>query len=497
MPRFINPAPDFRFLGDIVAYGELYFYNSGTNDKKTTYANAGETVPNANPVILDAAGRIPNIFFSGTAKIVLKTSSDSPIPNQTVFERDPVGAEVGNNEPFSPWVSDFIYSKNDIVEGSDGKLYISTVGSNSSNNPSLGVEQWAFIQFIQSWTSLQTFQQNNVAYYSGTLYKSDVDDNINNQPDTSPTKWTVLALSESLADTLYLTKANNFSDVVNKATARTNLDVYSKSESVPSSSVSTAATANTVAKRGAAGKLKAAAGVSGNDVVTFGNVTTSPTDTTAGRLLTVGATQSQLSAEAKAAIDGARDGNIGETTMTGIDPDQLSAEKTGFYHLSGDSTPAGGGASYKGITVAIDNNFVSQIAITINKMFFRDKSGGAYSIWRELYHTGNAVSTVSQSGGIPTGGIIESGSNANGSYTKFADGTMICRIGDITISGAFTTWSFPSVFSSSGGELAVNGNSSDGGFRVGFTSKTVSTIVVFTESTDPEVVDLTATGRWF
>lgn len=37
------------------------------------------------------------------------------------------------------------------------------------------------------------------------------------------------------------------------------------------------------------------------------------------------------------------------------------------------------------------------------------------------------VGTVSQSGGVPTGAVIERGSNASGSYTKFADGTMICR----------------------------------------------------------------------
>lgn len=33
-----------------------------------------------------------------------------------------------------------------------------------------------------------------------------------------------------------------------------------------------------------------------------------------------------------------------------------------------------------------------------------------------------AVGTVSESGGVPTGAIIESGSD----YTKFADGTLIC-----------------------------------------------------------------------
>lgn len=37
------------------------------------------------------------------------------------------------------------------------------------------------------------------------------------------------------------------------------------------------------------------------------------------------------------------------------------------------------------------------------------------------------LGSVSQSGGVPTGAIIEKGSNSNGEYTKFADGTLICR----------------------------------------------------------------------
>jgi hypothetical protein len=37
------------------------------------------------------------------------------------------------------------------------------------------------------------------------------------------------------------------------------------------------------------------------------------------------------------------------------------------------------------------------------------------------------VGTVSQSSGVPTGSIIEPGTTANGTFTKFADGTMICR----------------------------------------------------------------------
>ncbi|UBB15409.1 hypothetical protein [Comamonas odontotermitis] len=37
------------------------------------------------------------------------------------------------------------------------------------------------------------------------------------------------------------------------------------------------------------------------------------------------------------------------------------------------------------------------------------------------------LGTVSQSGGVPTGAIVQRGSNANGEFVRFADGTMICQ----------------------------------------------------------------------
>ncbi|WP_421308946.1 phage tail protein [Aeromonas veronii] len=43
------------------------------------------------------------------------------------------------------------------------------------------------------------------------------------------------------------------------------------------------------------------------------------------------------------------------------------------------------------------------------------------------YKRSNILGPVGLSAGIPTGSIIESGSNANGSYTKLADGNMIVR----------------------------------------------------------------------
>ena len=44
--------------------------------------------------------------------------------------------------------------------------------------------------------------------------------------------------------------------------------------------------------------------------------------------------------------------------------------------------------------------------------------------------TAKILGTVSEVDGVPTGAIIESGSNANGDYIKFANGTMMCSYTD-------------------------------------------------------------------
>jgi hypothetical protein len=60
----------------------------------------------------------------------------------------------------------------------------------------------------------------------------------------------------------------------------------------------------------------------------------------------------------------------------------------------------------------------------------------------EIYGQGNILGTVSQSAGVPTGAIIEQGTNANGRYVKYADGTQIAFIYGTesrTASGVTTT----------------------------------------------------------
>ena len=74
------------------------------------------------------------------------------------------------------------------------------------------------------------------------------------------------------------------------------------------------------------------------------------------------------------------------------------------------------------------------------------------------YLKGTILGTVSKgTNGVPTGGVIERGSNANGDYVRFADGTQICTSPDIPTgpisnqAGALwqsnhLAWTFPAAF---------------------------------------------------
>ena len=88
--RFIEPiARIFTNAGAVGVGYKYYFYLTGTTTPVTTYQNAGLTVANTNPVLSDANGRFPEIWYSDLSqlKLIVKDSLDNTI--ETV---DPVGA---------------------------------------------------------------------------------------------------------------------------------------------------------------------------------------------------------------------------------------------------------------------------------------------------------------------------------------------------------------------------------------------------------------------
>jgi hypothetical protein len=52
--------------------------------------------------------------------------------------------------------------------------------------------------------------------------------------------------------------------------------------------------------------------------------------------------------------------------------------------------------------------------------------GAGAAAGTHLFGRANILGAVTQTGGVPTGAVIEQGSNANGNFVRFADGTQIC-----------------------------------------------------------------------
>ncbi|OHV84146.1 hypothetical protein [Rhizobium sp. LCM 4573] len=60
----------------------------------------------------------------------------------------------------------------------------------------------------------------------------------------------------------------------------------------------------------------------------------------------------------------------------------------------------------------------------------------------KAFRRGNILGTASQTAGVPTGALVERGSNANGEYVRYADGTQICISPALNPSTSIATGSF-------------------------------------------------------
>lgn len=230
---------------------------------------------------------------------------------------------------------------------------------------------------------------------------------------------------------------------------------------------------------------------------------TSAVDTTLNRLMGVGAFGL---------------GSNAATLVTDYDAIMI----TGFYRntAAATGTPIAASLSWSVLHVAhASDGTASQLAMrssntTANQIYIRRKSGGAWSAWAKLFHGENLLGTVSQSAGLPTGAVIERGSNANGEYVRFADGTQICHatfsafVTDVTtVSGALYTnaaevsWTFPAAFITQAG-LFVSASPRSTAIVFAKVRNTGSAsaalrLLATTSLTATITIDFMAIGRWF
>tara|TARA_R110000764_G_scaffold84391_1_gene165046 strand:+ start:7274 stop:9157 length:1884 start_codon:yes stop_codon:yes gene_type:complete len=110
--------------------GLLDFYETGGSTvRKTTYADAEQTIANDNPVVLNGDGRVPNVFGSGVYRVVLRTTAGAQI-----LQRDPVGGDTSLAFG-ADWISTYPYGISDAVRD-DGRYWESSTANNIGNAPS-------------------------------------------------------------------------------------------------------------------------------------------------------------------------------------------------------------------------------------------------------------------------------------------------------------------------------------------------------------------------
>jgi hypothetical protein len=72
----LSLSQQFDSLGNPLNGGLLYFYASGTTTPQSAYQDSGLTIPWPNPITLDSAGRVPQLYFAdGAIKIRLTNSA--------------------------------------------------------------------------------------------------------------------------------------------------------------------------------------------------------------------------------------------------------------------------------------------------------------------------------------------------------------------------------------------------------------------------------------
>jgi hypothetical protein len=224
-------------------------------------------------------------------------------------------------------------------------------------------------------------------------------------------------------------------------------------------------------------------------------VTQSATDTTAGRLLKVG-DAGILGLAPQVNTSNALDDLVPGCTFVRVTTANVAT-------VNG-PTGANGGVVQQ---LYFGSSNIAQIYTEVSgspRQWIRRFASSAWSAWQQIHSTGTMVGTVSESSGVPTGAIIERGSNANGNYTRFADGTQLCWINSFTTaSSAAATWTFPAAFTTPTTNIAVVATNLEATLRhfSATATATTSANIRSWDNAGSEAVTpacrLIAIGRWF
>lgn len=215
-------AQFFDGSGDPLSNGWLRFTEPNTNNTfKNTYADDTLQILNENPLQLDGEGRCPNVFGTGSYRIVSYTEDvqDESIPGVQVQQFDPVTAQGtstggGSGGSFQEWDMGTTYGLGDIVLYG-GYYYRSLLAVNFNLNPAVETGSWERIDFLPVYNSTITYNEGDVVYDGDEIYLSKNLGNQNNTPSLSPNYWRALdtfmhtAQSKTADYTILASEQNN------------------------------------------------------------------------------------------------------------------------------------------------------------------------------------------------------------------------------------------------------------------------------------------------
>ena len=138
-----------------------------------------------------------------------------------------------------------------------------------------------------------------------------------------------------------------------------------------------------------------------------------------------------------------------------------------------------------------------------------DDTAGKLARVDYVYGKSNLLAPVSETAGLPTGGVIERGENANGEFVRFADGTQICwspefvADADLAAGAIFRSppvdWTFPLAFFEEPALSQGRQNHSTDYWTVPglATSTTATGCAMSYRQINSRTINLVAFGRWY
>jgi hypothetical protein len=184
--------------------------------------------------------------------------------------------------------------------------------------------------------------------------------------------------------------------------------------------------------------------------------------------------------------------------------------KSGFYRIQ-ENANRPPGSDYGQLIVSRGGDTILQIVSNFTGKLWQ-RSGnpsntggnGSYSDWQEIPSLAGGASAnftaMPQVGGDP---IVESGSNADGEWTRWSDGTQICTLQSAIVNSAEITWTYPVVFSVAQIYVGVEKTGAGTGqtkqtVMGGRTTSSVLLNLYDADGVSNDSADITAlaTGRW-